>query len=587
MTLPVADRRRTAARLIAELRPHRTRLAVIAMAMTASGAFGLVIPRLLGSIVDVVADGGDYSDVAVRGGLMATAAILCAVCAGIGIATTASVFESVLATLRESMLSTVLGLPMARTEAVGSGDVISRATDDVDKVSEAIGKSLPPVLLALAGVVVTTIGLGALDRRFLLVAAATIPIYVVSARMYLRTAPGIYAAERAAAAERAHHVLGPVQGLPTVRAFDLGGRLSTRIDRHSWSVVRWSMRASVLNARLAGRLNLAEFVGMAVILVVGFVLVGDGQVSVGGTTAAMLYFLALFDPIGRLMFVLDALQSGAAALGRIVGVIDEADETIRAGAERPVIESGPDDGSGLVAEQVGFGYSPDHRILHSVSVAVRPGEHVALVGASGAGKSTLAALLAGIHQPDEGSVRIGGRPVTDLGQVVRARRIALLTQEVHVFSGTLRDDLLLACPDAGDDRVWAALEKVGAAAWVRRLDRVLDTPVGGHGHQLDAMSAQQLALARIDLLDPDVVIVDEATADAGSAGAGALEEAASAVLAGRSALIIAHRLSQAAAADRIVHLERGRVIESGSHDELVSAGGRYAMIWESWSRGRA
>ncbi|GEE03135.1 multidrug ABC transporter permease [Gordonia spumicola] len=579
--LPVADWRRTVAHLVAHLRRHRARLAVVVVAMTASGAFGLVTPRLLGSIVDVVAHDGDAADVLTRAGLMALAAVACAVCAGAGIAVAASVFEAVLADLREEMLATVLRLPVARVEAAGSGDVLSRATDDVDKVGEAIGTALPSMLMAQAGVVVTVIGLAAIDWRFLLVAVVTAPLYIVTARMYIRRAPAVYAAERTAAADRAHHVLGPVQGLPTVRAFDLGGPLSRRIDRHSWAVVRRSMQATVLQNKLAGRLNLGEFIGMTVILLVGFMLVGDGVVTVGATTAAMLFFLALFDPIGQLMYVLDDLQSGAAALGRIVGVIDMPD-----GRADDQPETTGDDGSGLVARNICFGYTPEHPILHDVSVTVGAGEHVALVGMSGAGKSTLATILAGVHRADEGAVTLGGTSVLDIGESVRARRVALLTQEVHVFSGTLRDDLAMARPEADDDRVWQALEKVGAAQWARGLDDGLETVVGEHGHQVDAMVAQQLALARIDLLDPDVVIVDEATADAGSAGAGVLEESAAAVLAGRSALIIAHRLSQAASADRIVHLGRGRVVEEGSHAELVAVGGRYSEIWAAWAKNR-
>ncbi|GAA4671336.1 ABC transporter ATP-binding protein [Gordonia humi] len=578
--LPVADWRRTVRALLRHLGRHRGRLALVIVAMTASGAFGLVTPRLLGSIVDLVAHGGDVSDVVARGGVMVAAAIGCAACAGVGIAAAATVFEAVLAELREDMIDTVLRLPVARVEAAGTGDVLSRATDDVDKVSEAIGKALPSMLMAQAGVVVTVIGLAAIDWRFLLVAVATAPLYAVTARMYIRRAPAVYAAERTAAADRAHHVLGPIQGVSTVRAFDLGGPLSVRIDGHSWAVVRRSMRATVLQARLTGRLNLGEFIGMTVILLVGFVLVGDGSVTVGATTAAMLFFLALFDPIGQVMYVLDDLQSGAAALGRIVGVLDMP----RAGDSSDDVET--DDGTGLVARGVDFGYTPEHPILHDVSVSVGPGEHVALVGMSGAGKSTLATVLAGIHPAGSGTVTLGGVAIQDIPGTDRARRIALLTQEVHVFSGSLREDLQLAAPDASDERLWAALKKAGAHDRVRHLKQGLDTVVGENGEQVDAMVAQQLALARIDLLDPDVVIVDEATADAGSVGAGVLEESADAILAGRSALIIAHRLSQAAAADRIVHLSRGRVVEEGPHADLVASGGRYSEIWAAWTKGR-
>jgi ATP-binding cassette subfamily C protein len=167
-----------------------------------------------------------------------------------------------------------------------------------------------------------------------------------------------------------------------------------------------------------------------------------------------------------------------------------------------------------------------------------------------------------------------------------SRSIALVTQEVHVFAGTLGADLRMAAPDADDQKLWDALELIGAAQWVRNLADGLETIVGEEGHQLTPLQSQQLALARLVLLDPELAILDEATADAGSTGAGVLEVSAEAALRGRSALIVAHRLSQAARADRIVYLERGRIVEVGSHAELVARGGRYQALWNAWSRGR-
>ncbi|SIR89592.1 ABC transporter ATP-binding protein [Williamsia sterculiae] len=576
--LPVADWRVTVGYLMRGLRTRGVRLLALVVAMIVSGALGLVTPRLFGHIVDVVADGGDVGDVVRLAGWMVAAAIGAAVAAGIGMALAAGVFESVLASLREEMISRALRLPVARIEAAGSGDLVSRATGDVAVVSDAIGRALPSLLVAGVTVGVTIIGLGTLDWRFLLVAVAVLPIHYVGARLYIRYAPALYANEREANAVRAHHVLGPIRGLETVRAFELSHSLEHRIDRHSWDVVRWAMRASVLQNRLGGRINFGEFVGMTTILVVGFVLVNADEVTVGATTAAMLFFLNLFDPIGALLYTLDDLQSGGAALSRIVGVIDE-----------PERESATDTaprGADLVGTGIDFGYLHDHEVLHDVSLTVRSGEHVALVGQSGAGKSTLAVILAGLYPPAHGSVRLGSVDLARLDETARARTVALLTQEVHVFSGSLADDLRLVRDEATDDDLWSALEKAGAARWVRALPDNLDTHVGEHGHQLSAMQAQQLALVRIELLDPSVVIVDEATADAGSAGAGVLEASAEAVLAGRSALIIAHRLSQAAAADRIVFMHQGRIVETGTHEHLVAAGGRYSRLWQAWSRGR-
>ena len=211
---------------------------------------------------------------------------------------------------------------------------------------------------------------------------------------------------------------------------------------------------------------------------------------------------------------------------------------------------------------------------------------MAIVGASGAGKTTVAALVAGLRVPDAGQVLVDGHPVSRLSDRERIARIATVSQEVHVFSGTLRQDLTLARPDATDAELRSALDRVHARAWFDRLPAGLDTVVGFRGLQLEPVAAQQLALARILLLDPAIVVMDEATAEAGSAGAGALEDAADEVTRGRSALVVAHRLDQASQADCILVMDGGQIVERGTHDQLLARGGIYHRLWSTWSVGR-
>lgn len=217
---------------------------------------------------------------------------------------------------------------------------------------------------------------------------------------------------------------------------------------------------------------------------------------------------------------------------------------------------------------------------------MEPGETVAVVGASGAGKTTLAKILAGVLPPDSGRVLLDGVPIAELPADVLRRRIVLVSQEVHVFDGTVAEDLRLFAPDATDSEIRAAADRLGATGWLDALPEGLDTRVGAGGHDLATARAQHLALLRLALVAPDVALLDEATAEAGTSDADLLENAAAAALADRTGVVIAHRLSQAARADRIVVMEAGRIVESGTHAELAAAEGPYARLWEAWNRAR-
>jgi ATP-binding cassette subfamily C protein len=335
-------------------------------------------------------------------------------------------------------------------------------------------------------------------------------------------------------------------------------------------------RLVLLQTRFFGRLNGGELIGLAGVLVAGFLLVRSGTATIGTASAAALYFINLFTPINIMLFELDAAQSAAAGLRRIIGVADLPAE------DRPADPAEPADGT-VRARGLGYAYVDGHPALDGVDLDLAPGVRAAFVGTSGAGKSTLAKLVSGMHDPDGGSVAIGGADLADQDPDRRRRTVALVTQEVHVFAGRLADDLRLARPDASDDDLVAALRAVGASEWAQALPDGLDTVVGDGGHALTVVQSQQLALARLVLADPPVAILDEATAEAGSAGARLLERAAGAALDGRTGLIVAHRLTQAADADVVVVLDAGRVVEQGGHDELVAAGGRYADLWAAWS----
>jgi ATP-binding cassette subfamily C protein len=344
-------------------------------------------------------------------------------------------------------------------------------------------------------------------------------------------------------------------------------------------VVQIALRVVHLQTGFFGRLNLAEFIGVSAVLTTGFLLVRADVVSIGTASAAALYFINLFGPVNQVLFLLDSVQAAAASLARIIGVADLP------GEQQPARPVHPADAS-VRTTALGHAYVNGHDVLDAVDLDITPGKRVALVGASGAGKTTLAKLVAGVHSPTRGVVRIGGAALGEQGPAIVRETVALITQEVHVFAGPLAEDLRLAKPDAATDELLAALAAVDALGWASALPAGLDTVVGAGGHTLTVVQAQQLALARLVLADRPVAILDEATAEAGSAGARVLEAAAQRATAGRTGLLVAHRLTQAATADAVVVLDSGRVVEHGTHDELVAAGGRYAQLWGAWSGSR-
>jgi ATP-binding cassette subfamily C protein len=574
--LPVADGRRVRA-VVGELLGQAKGQTVAAFAtLVIATAIGRFTAPLLGRVVDLVTEHRPAAELVTPVVELVFVAVGQAIATAVGVSLIAKLGETILATLRERFVERALGLPLDQLERAGSGDLTSRVTNDVSVIAEAVREALPELGQSVLTVVLTLGALAVLDWRFLLAALVAVPIQLWTVRWYVPRAKPLYASQREAVGTQQQQLLDTIGGAATVRAFRLADTHLDRVRQRSTSAVDLALQGVRLVTRFYARLNLAEFVGLSAILAMGFLLVGANAVTVGVATAAALYFHSLFGPITAALALVDDAQAATASLARLIGVADLPPVAEPAQPARPVDAS-------VKTASVGFSYVDGHPVLQDVDLDVAPGERVALVGASGAGKTTLAKLIAGIHAPSAGSITLGGVGLDELGAEGTRQTVALISQEVHVFAGPLADDLRLARPAATDAELLAALEKVGALSWVDTLPDGLATVVGEGGHQLTVTQAQQLALVRLVLADPPIAILDEATADAGSAGARVLESSAAAALEGRTALVVAHRLTQAAASDRIVVLDAGAVVETGTHEELVAAGRRYATLWSAWS----
>jgi len=574
-SLPVAEMSSVRSHAAGILHRHRRDLGLVVGLHALAAVAALAAPRIVGLLVDDLTSGGITTTVIDRlAVVLAAAMVLQTVLTFFARRASFRMGEDIFAELREQFMDRVVSLPLSTVERAGTGDLVSRTTNDVEALNQVVRYGIPSIFVAVVTLVITVAAALLTGWLVALPIFIGVPLIWLSTRWYLRYAPAGYLRERATYAVMNGVVTETVDGARTVDALGLSSRRKRRIDaslRDCYDAEMYTLR---LRTIWFPQVEIAYLLPVAATLAWGGFLVARGDTTVGTVTAVALYVQALTEPLDNLLMWLDEIQVGATSLARVIGIADVPPDRSSTGASPQ--------GRDIRVKDVRYAYRAGRDVLNGVSLDLQPGERLAIVGPSGAGKSTLGRLLAGIDGPSSGRVEVGGVRLVDLELEQLRGEVALVTQEHHVFVGTMADNLLLARPAATPDDLWSALRAVDAYDWASGLPDGLATMVGSGGHALTEAQSQQLALARLVLADPHTLVLDEATSLMDPRAARHLERSLAAVVQGRTVVAIAHRLHTAHDADRVAVVEDGNISEIGTHHQLVAANGAYAALWRSW-----
>jgi ATP-binding cassette, subfamily B, bacterial len=583
-SISVILRRRTRALLSSLLRPHRRSMVTVSVAIVLGTAASMAIPALVGIGIDSGishAQDGDHSTIIEVTIAIVICAIIQAVLTRIFLLGSGRIGQDAVIELRRRVFVHFQSLSLSFHESYTSGRVISRLTSDFDAINALLDAGLDTLVTSVLTIGTITAILLVLDWPLALVSMLSLIPLAIMSRWYQQRSTVTYRRTREAIALVIIHFTESLRGIRAVQAFRREPR-NDEIFRDLDERNRQAMTTSfqLLTVYWPG-IRLVGNVTTAVVLLYGGIRVIDGDMGVGVLAAFVLYLRQFFEPMAEVSQFYDAFQGAAAGIEKLAGVLDE-----RPTVEIPEVSAELPEGEfhGAVQfDHVSFGYRKGREIVHEFSLDIPAAQTVALLGNTGAGKSTLARLLARFYDPLEGTVRVDGIALPELAEVDLRRAVAMVTQESFMFSGSVADNIAFGRPDASRAEIEAAGRAVGVDAVVSHLRDGYDESVGKNGARLSAGQRQLIALARALLADPAVLILDEASSSLDAPTERLVQNALRTVLADRTALIIAHRLSTVAIADRVLVMADGRIIEDGVPAELLESGsGEYAALAQAW-----
>lgn len=605
-------RERSMALLRQMLHPHRGALALsiisVLLVSGSSAVAPILIARVLDSSIEPLKQ-GDASPLLTLLAFFVAATAVTAIFSWVNVAYTVRVSLGVVVYLRKRVFRHAQSLSVSFHERYTSGKVISRLTSDIDTVRSFLDSGISQLAITLLSMVISAVAIFLLDWRIgLLMLAMGVPIYFLTL-WFQKAAVPVFRTMRTESAHLTSRFVETFTGIRAVKAFGAEARMRTEYAQASERYRLAVMDSIKIFGVYSPVLMLLGNVFIAGALVLGGYAVLGGTMQIGTLLALVIYANRVFEPVMQLSEFYNMFQSAMSALEKLSSFLAEepevaepehpherAVESAAKSATEPAAESAPGSSaagtsggvSGTVRgalvelDSAVFGYTSDRHALKETSLRIEPGTTVALVGATGAGKSTIAKLVARFYDVSSGQVRIDGVDVRQLADVQLRREVLMLTQEVFLFSASILENIRMGNPQASDEQVKAAAKAVGADAFIERLRDGYESQLGRGGITLSAGQRQLVSFARVFLANPRVLILDEATASLDIPSERAVQAALRTVLAGRTALVIAHRLSTVLGADRVLVIHEGSVVEDGSPQQLIASGGRFAAMYASW-----
>ncbi len=590
--------RATLRRIGAFARPHRRRIGQFVSLSVVTALLAVATPVLAGHVVNAIVSGGDEDTVIRLAVLIAVIAVAEAALGLLGRWLSSTLGEGLILDLRTAVFDHVQRMPVAFFTRTRTGALVSRLNNDVIGAQRAFSNTLSGVVGNLVTLLLTLVVMLTLSWQITLLALVLLPVFVVPARRMggrmarlQREAADLNAAMGTRMTERFS-----APGATLVKLFGRPEQESTEFAARARRVRDIGVRTAMAQSTFITALTLVSALALALVYGLGGWYALRGSLDPGAVVSLALLLTRLYAPLTSLAGARVEVMSALVSFERVFEVLDL----------KPLIEEKPDartlpEGPASVEfDGVRFTYPSADKVslasleevaaldsrggaevLHGISFRAEAGQTVALVGSSGAGKSTIAQLLPRLYDTDEGAVRVGGVDIRDLSAVTIRETLGMVTQDGHLFHDSVRENLLLARPSASEDELWDVLRRARLDALVRSLPDGLDTVVGERGYRLSGGERQRMTIARLLLARQRVVILDEATAHLDNTSEAAVQEALGEALEGRTAVVIAHRLSTVRAADVILVVEAGRIVERGTHDELLEAGGRYAELYRT------